>query len=194
MFRRGFRRGMMRQAMRPAPAVPPMLQRAHQLMGAGNYPAAAEAFETLARGAEARQHPKAPQLYLQAGRARILAGQKDVGLAHLKHGLEMMARLGLQGQLFQSGNRIVSELNEHGMAKESQEIAAWLKTVLPPALSGVEGAAPAGIAAASAPTKKTILPTHCPGCGGPVRADDVDWIDEVTAECNWCGSPVRAEN
>jgi hypothetical protein len=174
-------------------------------MSNGNYPAAAEAFEQLARGGEARQHPKAGQLYLQAGRARILAGQKETGFAHLKHGLEMMARLGLHGQLFQSGNRVVNELNERGMAAESQEIAAWLKTVLPPALqspapagSGVEGAAPAvGVGstnvAASAPTKKPVLPTKCPGCGGPVRADEVDWIDEVTAECNWCGSPVRAE-
>ena len=184
MFRRGFRQGAMRRAMRPD--VPPMLQRAHKLMSNGNYPAAAEAFEQLARAGEARQHPKTGQIYLQAGRARILAGQKDVGVAHLKHGLEMMARLGLQGQLFHAGNRVVNELNEHGMTAESQEIAAWLKTVLP--------AAPAGIAAASAPTKKPILPTHCPGCGGPVRADDVDWIDEVTAECNWCGSAVRAEN
>jgi len=48
-------------------------------------------------------------------------------------------------------------------------------------------------ASASATTRKPILPTHCPGCGGPVRADEVDWLDDVTAECNWCGSPVRAE-
>ena len=40
MFRRGFRRGVIRQAMRPD--APPMLQRAHELMASGNYPAAAE--------------------------------------------------------------------------------------------------------------------------------------------------------
>ena len=201
MMRRGFRRGMIRQAMRPD--VPPMLQRAHGLMASGDYPAAAEAFEQLARAGEARQHPKTAQMYLQAGRARILAGQKEAGFAHLKRGLGLMA--GRPAQLFRAGNRVVNELNEHGMTAESQEIAAWLKTVLPPALqspapagSGVEGAAPAGMgigaaASASATTRKPILPTHCPGCGGPVRADEVDWLDDVTAECNWCGSPVRAE-
>ena len=184
MMRRGFRRGAMRQAMRQD--VPPMLRRANELMANGNYPAAAEAFETLARAAEARKGPKAGQLFLQAGRARILAGQKDVGVGHLKHGLELMARMGMQGQLFMSGNRVVNDLNQAGMTAESQEIAAWLKTVLP--------AAPAGMgAAASAPAKKPVLPTHCPGCGGPVRADEVDWLDDVTAECNWCGNPVRAE-
>ncbi len=187
MMRRGFRRGLMRQAMRPAPVVPPMLQRAHQLMAAGNYAAAAEAFEGLARAGEARQHPKTAQMYLQAGRARILAGQKEVGFGHLKTGLGLMARTGQHGQLVHMGNRVVTELNEHGMTAEATEIANWLKTSLP--------AAPAGMAAAtSTPAKKPVLPTHCPGCGGPVRADDVEWLDDVTAECNWCGSPMRAEN
>ena len=45
MFRRPFRRAM-RPAMRPD--VPPLLRRAHELMAAGNYVAAAQAFENLA--------------------------------------------------------------------------------------------------------------------------------------------------
>jgi hypothetical protein len=160
-----------------------MLRRAHELMAAGNFAGAAEAFEGLARAGEARQHPKAGQMYLQAGRARLLAGQKPVGFQHLKHGLELMHRMGLDGQVFFAGNRVVTQLNQNGMTAESQEIAAWLKANLP-AMPAAMGAAPA---------KKPILPTHCPGCGGPVRADEVDWVDDVTAECNWCGSPVRAE-
>ena len=178
----------MRQAMRQD--VPPMLRRANELMASGNYPAAAEAFETLARAAEARKGPKAGHLFLQAGRARILAGQKDIGVGHLKHGLDLMARMGMQGQLFMSGNRVVNDLNQAGMTAESQEIAAWLKTVLP---AGIGTAASTAPAASSPQAKKPILPTHCPGCGGPVRADEVDWLDDVTAECNWCGNPVRAE-
>lgn len=181
MFRRPIRRAM-RQAVRPD--VPPMLRRAHELMAAGNYAAAAEAFEKLAHAGENRQHPKTGQMYLQAGRARILAGQKPIGVQHLKMGLGTMHRMGLQGQLFHAGNRVVAELNQNGMAVEAQEISQWLQKN-----------APAGMANASAPApaKKPVLPTHCPGCGGPLRADDVDWIDDVTAECNWCGSPVRGE-
>lgn len=182
MFRRGFRRGMIRRAMQPD--VPPMLQRAHELMASGNYPAAAEAFEQLARAGEARQHPKTAQMYLQAGRARILAGQKETGFAHLKHGLGLMT--GHPIQLFRAGNRVVNELNEHGMTAEAQEITQWLKTSLP-----VQPDTRGGVPAASA--RKPVLPTLCPGCGGPVRTDDVDWLDDVTAECNWCGSPLRAE-
>ena len=191
MFRKGFRRGAIRQAMRPD--VPPMLQRAHELMASGNYAAAAEVFEQLASGGEARGHPKTAQMYLQAGRARISAGQKNIGFAHLKRGLGMLAAH--PARLQRAGERMVNELNDHGMSAEAQEIAQWLQTSLPPALSAVEGGQPetrAGAPTASA--KKPVLPTNCPSCGGLVRADDVDWIDGITAECDWCGSPIRAGN
>jgi hypothetical protein len=159
-----------------------MLQRAHELMAAGNYPAAAEAFEQLARGGEARQHPRTGQMYLQAGRARILAGQKNVGFAHLKRGLGLMAARPVQLQ--RAGERVVNELKDHGMSAEAQEIAEWLKTRLPVGTEA-RGGAPV-------PSKKPILPATCPSCGGVVRADEVEWIDEITAECDWCGSPIRA--
>ena len=190
MFRRGFRRGMIRQAMRPD--VPPMLQRAHELLASGNYPAAAEAFEQLARGGEARGHPKTAQMYLQAGRARILAGQKNVGFAHLKRGLGMLAARPVHLQ--RAGERVVNELKDQGMPAEAQEIAEWLKTSIPPALSAVEGSQNEARGGTTITTKKPILPTNCPSCGGVVRADDVDWIDDVTAECDWCGGPIRAES
>jgi hypothetical protein len=164
-----------------------MLRRAHELMAVGNYTAAAEAFETLARAGEARQHPKTGQMYLQAGRARILAGQKPIGIAHLKQGLAVMQQMGLAGQLFNAGNRVVADLNAHGMTAEAQEISQWLHKNQPAAAAGTPQAA------VPAPAKKPILPTHCPGCGGPVKSDDVDWLDEATAECNWCGSPLRGE-
>ena len=180
MFRRGFRRGALRRAMQPD--VPSMLQRAHKLMAAGKYPAAADAFEKLAHGGEARQHPRTGQTYLQAGRARILAGQKNVGFAHLKRGLGLMAARPVQLQ--RAGGRVVNELKDHGMAAEAQEIAEWLMTRFP---VGTEARGGAPIS-----TKKPILPATCPSCGGVVRADEVDWIDDITAECDWCGSPIRA--
>lgn len=40
---------------------------------------------------------------------------------------------------------------------------------------------------------RLMLPTHCLSCGGPVRADESDWIDSFSAECPFCGSPVRVE-
>lgn len=181
MFRRGFRRGMIHQATQPN--VPPLFQRAHELMVSGNHVAAAKAFEQLAHAGEARQHPKTAQMYLHAGRARIPAGQKPAGFANLKHGLGLLKDK--PGRLFHMGDRVVTELNEHGMPAEAQDIASWLKTVLPSKTASTR-------MDATAPGKKPVLPTHLPGCGGPVRVEDLEWLDDLTAECNWRGSPVRA--
>jgi hypothetical protein len=166
------------------PVVPPALQRANALMAEGNYKVAAQEFEFLARGAEVRFPQRAPQLYLQAGKARILNGEVEAGMAHFKHGLSMMAAAGQLQILQRAGSRIVAELNERGLVKEAEQIRGILQSV--------PQSAPGGVAA-SAPTKKPALPTHCPGCGGPVRPDEVEWLDDVTAECIYCGSPVRAE-
>ncbi len=160
-----------------------MLRRAHELMSAGNYAAAAEAFETLAHAGEARSHPKTGQMFLQAGRARLLAGQA-AGFAHLKRGLELMADRPMQMQ--KVGGRVVAELDERGMSAEAQEIRQWLQSRSPVQSEATRGGA-------VIPAKKPILPTKCPECGGAVRVDEADWIDEVTVECDYCGSPIRAE-
>jgi len=182
MFRRGFRRNAMKGGMQPN--VPPLLRKAHELMASGNYEAAAEAFEQVAQKAQARNHPRAPQLFLQAGRAYILAGQKPKGFGLVKNALELLKNNPVR--LFRLGNVVVRELDEHGMKAESQEIAAWLKTI-PPAGGGTAKMS------ALEPTKKPVLPVRCPNCGAAVRADEVDWVDNSTAECTYCGSPLRAE-
>jgi hypothetical protein len=33
-----------------------------------------------------------------------------------------------------------------------------------------------------------LLPTHCPQCGGPVRANEVKWTGAQSAACSYCGS------
>jgi hypothetical protein len=162
-----------------------MLRRAHELMAAGNYAAAAKAFETLARAGEVRGHPKTGHMFLQAGRARLLAGQNEAGFAHLKRGLELMVNHPVQLQ--KVGNRVIAELNERGMSAEAQEIRQWLQSRSPVQSDATR------VGAAIPATARPILPTKCPECGGAVRADEADWIDDVTVECDYCGSPIRAE-
>jgi hypothetical protein len=162
--------------------VPPMLQQANQWMAAGNYSQAAEAFGQLARGAEDRFPERAPFLYLQAGQAAVLGGETKAGVAHLRRGLTILAAQGRYRKMRIFGRRIVDELNERGLTREANEIAQLLK-----------GNLPAQPEAVTTPARRPTLPTHCPSCGAAMRIDEVEWMDDVTAECAYCGSPVRGD-
>lgn len=179
-MRRAFRRQMRRGFN---PEIPPILQRANVLLNKGEYAEAARAFEQLAHAAEGRGGPRAPLFFLQAGHARLLAGEKAAGFELLKRGLTLLAVSGRQARLYRIGPRVTAELEAQGMAREATEMRDWLKSTLP-----------AGYAAPAAEThQRPLLPTHCPACGAPVRPDEVEWLDEATAECAFCGSPVRGE-
>lgn len=165
--------------------IPPLLQKANQLFATGNYSEAASAFEQLARAAEARNGPRAPFFYIQSGRARLMAGQTAGALEYLQRGLGIFAVRGRPGKVFFVGNRIVNELNQRGLSKEAQQVSAYIKSLVPD-FNGSLGGTPQ--------VKHPPLPTHCPGCGAPVRSDEVEWLDDTTAECAFCGSPLRGES
>ena len=173
LFRRHIRKTL-------AQNVPPVLQEANFVFDKGEYGRAGELFERIAEKASARGGPRAPIFYLQAGRARILAGQTSLGMPSLRRGLELLGQRGQFARLQQAGERVITELNERGLQKEASEIEAWLKTALPSTPSMDE------------PRQRPVLPTHCPACGAGVRPDEVEWLDDVTAECAYCGSPIRA--
>lgn len=175
-MRRTFRRHIRKTL---AQEVPPILQEAHFAFDKGEYGRAGELFERIAEAASARGGPRAALFYLKAGRARILAGQTLLGMPSLRRGLELLAQRAQFPRLQNAGARVISELNERGLKNEASEVETWLKTVLPSGTSF------------EAPDKKPSLPTHCPSCGAGVRPDEIEWLDEVTAECGYCGSPIR---
>jgi hypothetical protein len=163
--------------------IPPALRRANELTVSGNYAASSIIFEQLARSAEARKGPRAPFLYIQAGTARLLLGQSAPSLAHFKHALNMLIESGRFTLLYRLGSRIIKELKARGLTKEAQEIGALIHSNTP--------------AIAEMPTERgpmpsaTALPAHCPACGGPVHADEVEWLNASTGECPYCGSTLR---
>jgi hypothetical protein len=114
---------------------------------------------------------------------RILAGQVPLGMTHLQQGLGLFATRGQWQRFRNSGQRIAAELSQRGLTGQAGQIEATLKASLP-----------AGFVPGAGPEKaKRVLPTNCHGCGGPLHADEVEWTDEITAECPYCGSAVRAE-
>ena len=183
------RRAFRRQARKGfAPQVPPILQEANLAFDKGEFGRAAELFEQIAQTADSRgplYAPRAPLFHLQAGRARILAGQAALGIPSLKRGLALLAERQQYQRLLNAKMRVLSELKERGLTNEAADMEAWLKTISP-STSEFETQLP--------PSKKPILPTHCPQCGAAIRPDEVEWLDDITAECGYCGSPVREEN
>lgn len=175
MFRRQIRRTL-------AQEIPPILQEANFAFDKGEYGRAAELFEKIAETAAARGGPRAPLFYLQAGRARLFAGQTALGMPSLKRGLELLSQQRLFLRLHRVRRRLINELYERGLEKEAAEIEAW---TMSPETSMSE------IEAQETPAKRPVLPTHCPSCGAAVRPDEIEWLDEVTAECAYCGSPIR---
>jgi hypothetical protein len=173
MFRRQIRKTL-------AQDVPPVLQEANFVFDKGEYGRAGELFERIAQTADARGGPRAPIFHLQAGRARVFAGQTKLGIPSLKRGLELFAQRGQFHKLHQAGARVIAELTARGLTDEAAEMETFLKK-LSPSMHMEE----------PAPVKKPALPTHCPSCGAALRADEVEWLDDVTAECAYCGSPVR---
>ena len=175
MFRRDRRKAF-------APNIPPILQEANLAFDKGEYGRAAQLFERIAEGADARGGPRAPLFLLQAGRARLLAGQAALGMPSLKRALEVLAERKQYQRLQNAGLRLVAELNERGLKTEAVDIEIVLKMYLP--------ATPTS-ETKETPTRKPILPTHCPNCGASLRPDEVEWLDDLTAECGYCGGPVR---
>ncbi len=180
------RRRFHRQARKAfARNIPPILQEANLAFDKGEFGRAAEFFERIAEGADARGGPRAPLFHLQAGRARMYAGQNALGLPSLKRGLALLAERQQYQRLANAKARVLTELKERGLNNEAAEIESWLKTISPSSSEFVTQL-PA--------SKKRILPTHCPQCGAALRPDEVEWLEEATAECGYCGSPVREED
>ena len=159
---------------------PPVLQSANQMMMDEDYAGATTAFKELAQGAESLFPQRAPILYLEAGRAAILGGDSKTGIAHVRRGLTLLAAQGRFHRMRMLGQRTMDELQARGLTAEAGEIASLLGSNLPQE-----------IPAESKPGRRPILPTHCPSCGGAVKPDELEWIDEITAECDYCGSPLR---
>ena len=177
MFRRQIRKTLSQN-------VPPILQEANFAFDKGEYGRAGELFENIAQTADARGGPRAPIFHLQAGRARVFAGQTKLGMPSLKRGLELFAQRGPWHRFHHATERILAELNGRELTAEAAELESFLKKLSP---STPVAAAPSG------PLKRPVLPTHCSSCGAAVRPDEVEWLDDVTAECAYCGSPIRED-
>ncbi|HZU86263.1 MAG TPA: zinc ribbon domain-containing protein [Anaerolineaceae bacterium] len=200
--RRPFRRNMLRRLPPfppPGAGAPPQLMEANRLFMEAKYVPAGERYTALAAAAEQRQLPQAAKLYLQAGRAFLLAHHPAQAEQLAQQGLHLFALQGRMRQLRQLGPRVIWEFESQGHKLEAQRLSAWLAGVLP--LESAEGES-ASISPYPSPLDSVGerivderppvegLPRFCPSCGAPVDPRDVDWADDNTPMCAFCAIPL----
>ena len=159
----------------------PLLLRANQLFSNGNYLEAAGLYEKMAIGAFERKMPRAPILFLQAGKALFVADRVNHGMQLVQRGLGLLADQKRWGEMYQFGGRSVDVLSELGYTDQANALQDWLKSRLP------EDKEPA--AAKEAPLR--IFATVCPDCGARLHPHEMQLIDETTTACSFCGSLIR---
>jgi hypothetical protein len=159
------------------------LKLAHKLLETEDYAQAGAVFEELGVAALRRSIPRAPQLFLQAGRAYAKAGNAQKGTELLIKGLRAMAKMGQVHRLPIVSRRILNGLRELGMTSEYQILEGEINQLLPPMDLSLQSED-------KMPTTAK-LPPKCPYCGGTVHPDEVDWINEYAATCDFCGSVIE---
>ena len=175
------RKGLRRRGIRK-----PALRRlilANNLLDEEEYAQAGAVFEELGIAAIRRNVPRAPQMFFQAGKAFLSAGNKQKGMDLLIKGLKLMPRMGQHRRIPTVGRRILSGLNEMQMHEEYRAFEGEIDQLLDKydLRRDLE----------AEQQSEAILPPKCPFCGGTVHPDEVEWINEQTVECNYCGSVVE---
>ncbi|MBN1580547.1 MAG: hypothetical protein JXA89_07570 [Anaerolineae bacterium] len=185
-----FRRQPPRRLARRRPGGGPLevkviqaLRRAHRLMENGQVAQAFPIFKRLADGAAQRGMPlKAAPLYFQAARARLEMGSAQDAVELARRAIQLLAQAGQIERIRTVLPRLIKALEEKGFYSEAVLLRAEAAALL-----GAEDKADLPF------SQRGILPAKCPSCNGPVRSDEVDWVDENSAECVYCGSVIQTE-
>lgn len=162
-----------------------VMQVAHQLYDQGDYLQAGTIYEELAQAAEASgRRQAAPFLFLQAARCRMRTQQVDYGAMLAHHGLEILVSDGRWEAVHRVTPQLIDDLEQYNLPDYAQQIRQWYAQIEArhPMMSNLP---------ATANIVSLNLPTHCGGCGAPLRPSEVQRLDAHTVECAYCGSPIK---
>jgi hypothetical protein len=163
------------------------LRRVHRQLASGQYAQAYPTLKRLADSAAQRQTPvQAATLYAQAARARIemaAPGAHNAAWDAVELGQRVLHLLSDGGQIARA-QRLLAQMLQLLERKRYHEQAVELRA---------QGTALLGAQVKGPPPPQAVLPTHCPACNAPLRFDEVEWLNNQSAECAYCGSVVRAE-
>jgi hypothetical protein len=164
----------------------PMVRQALGLLAEGHYAEAGDLFGQLADRARDHRRPlRSAQLAVQAGQAFLEAGDGDRAVLRARQAVQQLVAGRRPGRAVRVLQRMTAALRARGFNAQAdaleQEARARMAEV---------GLDLASVPPEPIPQPRGHLPSTCPQCGGPLRADEVDWIDPASAECPYCGSVV----
>ena len=129
---------------------------------------------------------KAGDLHMEAARCYLQLDDIDRADDHGLKALQFLIQAGRPLKIRRLVPRMMAVLHRKGYHAEAEKLRQEVAALLG-ALPG-ERAVPQGERA----VQRGSLPAKCPSCGGPLRSDEVNWIDSYSAECAYCGGIVRA--
>jgi D-tyrosyl-tRNA(Tyr) deacylase len=97
----------------------------------------------------------------------ILAGVGEQAVRMARAGVEVLKQRGFDQQSAELRKEVENQLKLAGLSMPKRDATAE-------------------------PAQHGTLPAKCPACLAPVRADEVEWIDETSAECAFCGTTLKA--
>jgi len=159
-----------------------MLNQANRLVANGQPGQAGPLFAQLAADMTTSSHPRrAANLHAQAAHAYADSQDEAHALAHAQLALRLFIRWQMVQRTPVFYANIIRKMTARGMASA---VAALQNEF------GAAGSAPAPQPAVAA-VKHGNLPPACSQCGGPLRSDEVTWVDAQTAECIYCGALAK---
>jgi hypothetical protein len=167
----------------------PRVRQALGLLADGRYAEAGTLFGQLAdRARDNGHHLRAANLALQAGHALLEAGDGEKSILRSRQAVRQFIVGGRPGRAVRVLRQTMTALRARGLDAGAialeQDAQARLAEI--------------GLSLSNVPTEQSSpsqrhLPPMCPQCGGPLRADEVEWIDSSSAECPYCGSVVATK-
>lgn len=172
---------------RRRPGLRPLLRRARRRIERPIPAEAAATFEKEAQEAERQgMLDKAGDLHLEAARCYLQLDDIDRADDHGLKALQLFIQATRPGKVRRLVPRMMAVLHRKGYHDEAEKLRQEVDALL--------GALPGerAISWGERAIQRGSLPTKCPSCGGPVRSDEVNWIDSHSAECAYCGGIVKA--
>jgi hypothetical protein len=181
MFRRFSRQARLAATLTPGQIN--ALKQANQLITNGNTLEAAGIFSQLAQQMENTGHPRrAANFHAQAAHLYADGSNEAQTLAHAQAALRLFIQFQMVNRTPRFYANITQKMHNRGMAASAAQLEKEFGHLV--------GSIPSPIQTLG-PQTHGRLPSSCPQCGAPVRSDEVDWIDNTSAECIFCGAVIQ---